>query len=57
MEYETILSVRLDEDLAAKFATFREKYDLNASEFIRKAIAERMARWQADAASPGANAP
>lgn len=42
MDYETILTVRLDNDLATKFGEFRKQYSLNASDFVRQAIVYRM---------------
>lgn len=45
MEYDTIITVRLDTDLAQRWADFKERFNVNTSDFVRTAMDERMAKW------------
>lgn len=51
VEYGTILTFRLDGELAHRWGEFRERFNINSSDFLRTALIERMAKWPELAAS------
>ena len=51
MDYDTTISMRLDPELAKRFGEFRLRYSINVSEFLRRALVDRMDKWPEMAAT------